>query len=89
MRFIIIGLLLILLGLQYKVWFGENSLPSWVKVEKKLKARKAANQKLEARNHALEVEVKELHSGEAALEERARYELGMVKEDETYYHFAN
>ena len=41
------------------------------------------------RNRALEADVTELKSGDQALEERARYDLGMIKDDETYYHFVN
>lgn len=89
MRFVVVALILILVGLQYKLWFGGDSLPKWFQVEKKLDQRAVENQALAARNRALEADVAELKSGEQALEERARYELGMVKEDETYYHFVN
>ncbi len=89
MRLMIVALVVILFGLQYKLWFGGDSLPKWFHAEKKLEARAYENQKLAARNRALEADVAELKSGEQALEERARYELGMVKEDETYYHFVN
>ncbi|MDF1677681.1 MAG: cell division protein FtsB [Legionellaceae bacterium] len=89
MRLMIVALVVILFGLQYKLWFGGDSLPKWFHAEKKLEARAYENQQLAARNRALEADVAELKSGEQALEERARYELGMVKEDETYYHFVN
>lgn len=89
MRVIVIGLVLVLMGLQYKLWFGGDSLPMWLRAEKKMNARAAENQKLTVRNRALEADVNELKSGDQALEERARYDLGMIKEDETYYHFVN
>lgn len=89
MRFMMVVLLLMVLGLQYKLWFGGESLPKWFKVEKKLHQSLIENQQLEARNRAIEADIAELKSGDQALEERARYELGMVKEDETYYHFVN
>ncbi|MCH9756259.1 MAG: cell division protein FtsB [Gammaproteobacteria bacterium] len=89
MRLIVVALLLMLVGLQYKLWFGEDSLPKWFKVERKLDHQAVENQRLTVRNRALEADVAELKTGEQALEEQARYELGMIKEDETYYHFVN
>jgi len=89
MRVIVIGLFLMLIGLQYKLWFGGDSLPTWLRAEKKMNVRAAENKKLTVRNRALEADVAELKSGDQALEERARYDLGMIKEDETYYHFVN
>jgi cell division protein FtsB len=89
MRLIVVALFFMLMGLQYKLWFGGDSVPKWFHTDKKLNQRVAENQQLIARNRALEADVSELKSGEQALEERARYELGMIKEDETYYHFVN
>lgn len=89
MRVIVIGLFLVLIGLQYKLWFSGDSLPTWLRAEKKLHMRADENQKLTVRNRALEADVAELKSGDQALEERARYDLGMIKDDETYYHFVN
>lgn len=89
MRLIVVALLFMLMGLQYKLWFGGDSIPKWFQTDKKLNQRGVENQQLMARNRALEADVSELKSGEQALEERARYELGMIKEDETYYHFVN
>lgn len=89
MRAIIIGLLVIFMGLQYKLWSGGDGVPAWFQSEKKLKQRTDENQQLEARNRVIEADIMELKSGEQALEERARYELGMIKENETYYHFVN
>jgi cell division protein FtsB len=89
MRLIVVALCLMLMGLQYKLWLGGDSLPKWFQTEKKLSQRTAENQQLSARNRALEADVIELKTGEQALEERARYELGMIKDDETYYHFVN
>jgi len=83
------GLFFMLMGLQYKLWFGADSLPTWLHAEKKMSERAAENQKLAARNRVLEADVTELKLGDQALEERARYDLGMIKDDETYYHFVN
>ncbi len=88
MRPIVIFLLLALTALQYKLWFGEGSVRQWFQLEHKLAAEEQENKNLTARNHAIEADIIELQSGEQALEEQARYELGMVKEGEVYYQCA-
>ena len=85
MRSIIVFLLLALLGLQYKLWLGDGSMRQWLHLESKLAAEDQENQRLDARNHAIEADIVELKSGDQALEEQARYELGMIKESEMYY----
>lgn len=88
MRSIIIFLLLALVGLQYKLWLGDGSVSQWMHLEEKLAVEEQENKTLAARNLALEADILELKSGEQALEEQARYELGMVKDGETYYQCA-
>jgi len=85
MRPLIIILILALAILQYKLWLGDNSLLQWISLEQKLKAYEQENDKLAARNRAIEADIVELKRGKQALEEQARYELGMIKENETYY----
>jgi cell division protein FtsB len=85
MRSIIIFLLLALLALQYKLWVGDGSVSQWLHLENKLTAEEQQNKVLAARNHAIEADILELKSGEQALEEQARYQLGMVKDGEVYY----
>ena len=85
MRPIVIFLLLALVALQYKLWFGDGSVRQWFQLEQKLAAEEQVNKNLAARNHAIEADILELQSGEQALEEQARYELGMIKEGEVYY----
>lgn len=87
MRIFITGLLIILIALQYKLWLGDGSVLQWKAVEKQLAQRQADNKQSKARNQAIEADVMELKTGDQALEEQARYELGMVKEGEVYYHF--
>ena len=89
MRPVIIILLLALIGLQYKLWLGDGSLLQWIQLEKKLKIQEQENQKLVARNQAIEADIIELKTGEQALEEKARFELGMVKNGEIYYQFVD
>ncbi|MCP0914611.1 MULTISPECIES: cell division protein FtsB [Legionella] len=86
MRIIIACLLLALIGLQYKLWLGDGSILHWLQLEKKLAMQKQENKKLAARNRHIEADILELKSGEQALEEQARFELGMIKKGETYYH---
>ena len=85
MRLIVVCLVFTLLGLQYKLWLGEDSLLQWIRLDKKLDDQTDENKKLVARNQAVEADIAELKSGEQALEERARYDLGMVKQGEIYY----
>ncbi len=77
-------LLAIVVLLQYPLWFGKGG---WLKVrdmERQLQAQREVNQKLEARNAALDAEVRDLKTGFEAIEERARYELGFVKDGEVF-----
>lgn len=85
MRPIFIVLIIALIVLQHKLWLGDGNLIQWVALEKKLNDHENENNKLAMRNKALEADIKELKSGEQALEEQARYELGMIKEDEVFY----
>lgn len=87
MRSIIILLVLALIGLQYKLWLGDGGIYQWRSLEKKIAVQEGENDKLSNRNLAIDADIIELKSGEQALEEQARYELGMVKKDEVYYQF--
>jgi cell division protein FtsB len=88
MRPIFILLIIVLAFLQHKLWLGDGNLVQWVSLEKKLQSHEDQNNKLAARNRALEADIRELKNGDQALEEQARYELGMIKENEVYYHFS-
>ncbi|KGP63406.1 cell division protein FtsB [Legionella norrlandica] len=89
MRPIFIILIIALVVLQHKLWLGDGNIVQWIKLEKKLAEYKKENDKLASRNKALEADIKELKSGDQALEEQARYELGMIKENEVYYQFVD
>lgn len=78
-------LFLLLLGLQYRLWIGEGSLAHVARLDAKIAKQNSANDRLTQRNKILQIEVKELKSGLDAIEERARNELGMIKEGETFY----
>ena len=87
MRSLFIILIITLVLLQHKLWLGDGNLVQWVNLEKKLVDHVRENQKLAARNRALEADINELKSGDQALEEEARFELGMIKENEIFYQF--
>ncbi|MGH8737439.1 MAG: cell division protein FtsB [Burkholderiales bacterium] len=71
--------------IQYPLWLGKGGwLHAW-EAEAKLAAQRAKNGQLELRNAALAAEVTDLKHGTDAIEERARYELGMVKQDEVFF----
>lgn len=75
----------LLLLLQYPLWFGKGG---WLKVrdlDRQLADQQVANGRLKARNDALDAEVRDLKEGQAAIEERARLELGMIRQDEVFY----
>ena len=80
------GLLLILLVLlQYRLWVGDGGLSDVRRLRQAVQQQKLTNKELRERNQALAGEVKDLKHGLDAIEERARTELGMVKQGETFY----
>ena len=71
--------------LQYPLWLGKGG---WLRVwslERQVQEQKLANAALSQRNGALDAEVRDLKQGFEAIEERARYELGMIKQDEVFF----
>jgi cell division protein FtsB len=80
-------LILLLGGLQYRLWVGEGSLAQVNSLNKQIADQQGENERLLERNQILEAEVLELKQGMETVEERARQELGMVKEGETLYQF--
>ena len=84
MKLLALVLMALLLALQYDLWVGEGSLTTLWQLQAENNLARADNQKLQARNDALAAEVEDLQTGMAAIEERARSELGMVKQHETF-----
>jgi cell division protein FtsB len=75
----------LILLIQYPLWLGKGGwLRAW-EVDRQLAAQRDKNGRLEARNAGLAVEVRDLKQGTEAIEERARYELGMVRSDEVFF----
>jgi cell division protein FtsB len=87
LRWLFAALLLLLVVLQYRLWFAEGSLAEQRRLELQVEEQSRINSQLEARNAVLEREVLELQSGNKGVEQRAREQLGMVREGETFYQF--
>ncbi len=84
MRLITLFLAALLVLIQFPLWLGKGS---WLRVwdlDKQVVLAQKKNEELQARNAKLESEVRDLREGTGAVEERARYELGMIKQDEIF-----
>jgi cell division protein FtsB len=84
-RILMTVLVLFILQLQYRLWTGDGNIYQVKEYQQRLDglAQEVKNKK--ERNDALYAEVLDLRKGQEAIEERARYELGMIKEDETFF----
>ena len=85
MKILLTSLAIILLSLQSQLWLGEGSVRSLSLLKSELAHQQAVNADLQARNRLLEIEVVDLKNGLEAVEERARSELGMIRDDEVFY----
>jgi len=85
MRIFTAILLILLILLQYRLWFGKNSVPDYMALEGEVARQEKINQDLRQRNKLLFADTEDLKSGLEAIEERARNELGMIKEGETFF----
>lgn len=86
-RAVTLILIVLLLLLQYPLWLGKGS---WLKVwdlHRQVESQQQVNQQTRTRNAVLDAEVRDLKQGTAAIEERARNDLGMIKRDEVFYQF--
>ena len=84
-RLLSVTLIVILTGLQYRIWGGEGSLAEVWRLSQRIEAQSAENATLRQRNQRLHAEVLDLKKGMEAIEERARRELGMIAEGEVFY----
>ena len=71
--------------LQYRLWFGKNSWPDYLKLQQDIVVQEQINAELSKRNQLHYKEIADLKSGLQAVEERSRNELGMIKEGEQFY----
>ena len=85
MKIIAFVLLVLLIWLQYKIWLQDGGIPEVVQLQQEIEEVKTEVQQLQERNLSLDAEVKDLKKGLDAIEERARSEMGMIKEGEVYY----
>ena len=85
MKIIVFVLLVLLIWLQYKIWLQDGGIPEVIQLQQEIEEVKTEVGKLQERNSSLDAEVKDLKKGLDAIEERARSEMGMIKEGEIYY----
>ncbi|EDL66980.1 cell division protein FtsB [Vibrio campbellii] len=85
MRIFVIALTLLFGWLQYTLWLGKNGVSDYYTVEDEIEVQQQVNSKLQARNNEMFAEIDDLRQGLDAIEERARHELGLVKDGETFY----
>jgi len=85
LKWLLALLAVILLLLQYKLWVGDGSVPEVVHLQQEVDKQQQYKKQLEERNASLDAEVTDLKQGLDAIEERARSELGMFRQDEQFY----
>ena len=85
MRILLAILVVLVVLLQLKMWFGEGGYRDVQRLAARVEEQARENEMLAQRNRELQAEVEDLRQGLEAIEERARSELGMVKEDEEFY----
>ena len=87
MRILAVLLAALIVAIQMPLWLGKGG---WLRVwelDQQVAAQRVQNARLEARNAAVAAEVRDLKQGLEAVEERARYELGLVRPDEVFFEF--
>ena len=88
MRWITLALVALLALVQAELWFGKGGVTRMVELQRKLDAQKSTNEQAKRRNEQLAAEVSDLKEGLEMVEEKARFELGMIKPDEIYVHLS-
>ncbi len=85
MRLLALVFVVMVAALQYPMWLGKGGWLQVRELDRQVGVEREANAKLKARNDALDAEVRDLKTGLDAIEERARSELGMVRQDEVFF----
>lgn len=85
MRILAIFLLVLVLALQYRLWASEGGMREVWRLQDEIAAQRAENEQLKERNRTLIAEVQDLKQGKTAIEERARTDLGMIRDNESFY----
>jgi len=85
MRLLMLTFISLLVLLQYHLWFGKNGLQEHRELEQEVAQAVSSNAELVTRNQVMFSEIDNLKTGTDAIEERARNELGLIKEGETFF----
>jgi len=85
MRWLALVFVALILALQYPMWLGKGGWFQVRELDRQVAAQRQVNADLKVRNEALDADVRDLKQGFEAVEERARSELGMVKQDEVFF----
>jgi cell division protein FtsB len=85
MKWLAAALAIAVLLLQHRVWFSENGVREVERLERAVATQRADNDQLAERNRQLAAEVRDLKTGNDAIEERARSDLGMIARNETFF----
>ena len=85
MRTLALALIALIVLVQYPLWLGKGGWARVWELDRQLRAQREANRNMQARNAARDAEVRDLKQGLDAIEERARSELGMIKQDEMFF----
>lgn len=87
MRWLLVGLTALLLLLQYRLWLAGGGIAEALRLQTQIEQEQARNAELSARNALLEQQILELQQGTRVIEQRAREDLGLIKEGEVYFQF--
>lgn len=85
MRLLLLILLTLCAALQYRLWFGQHSVKEYLQHKEELRTHQQSNLELQKRNKMLQADVADLQQGLDSIEERARNELGLIKQDEVFF----
>lgn len=85
MKYLAAALLILLVLLQYRLWFSDGGMREVSRLRAEIAAQRKENDSLRERNRTLAAEVQDLKKGTVAIEERARTDLGMIGKGETFY----
>jgi cell division protein FtsB len=85
MKWLVAVLLVLMAGIHYRLWISDDGVRELAQLRDSVETQRAENERLTDRNRQLAAEVRDLKQGFAALEERARSDLGMIAQNETYY----
>ncbi|MDX3773961.1 cell division protein FtsB [Chromatiaceae bacterium AAb-1] len=89
MRLLTVLLVILFCLLQYRLWFGQHSMTDYLRQLDELSIQETSNQELVKRNRLLGADVADLKQGLDAIEERARNELGLIRQDEVFFRIIN